>query len=123
MLRRWLLLSVAMWLAAFIVPGFRVHGLWNTVVVAALFGILNTLVGWFITAVLFVGTLGLPWLLGLRFLVLWVSNTVVLELTASLSSRVHIGSFGSALAASAFISLIGVVLESALGNDESARSR
>lgn len=111
MIHRWLLLSVAMWLTTFVVPGFSIRGVWNTVVVAALFGILNTFIGWFIVALLTVGTLGVPWLLGLQFLVYWVSNTILLEITASISSRVHIRSFGTALAASAFISLIGVVLE------------
>src|SRR5262249_49508018 len=42
----WAILSLAFWITSKIVPGFRVAGLWDAVLVAAIFGIVDMLFGW-----------------------------------------------------------------------------
>jgi putative membrane protein len=75
------------------------------VVVAAIFGILNFLLGWLLFAVLVVGTLGLGLLLS--FLLHWVVNAILLKITDAFTSRLDIRSFGTALIAALVMSLLG----------------
>jgi uncharacterized membrane protein YvlD (DUF360 family) len=105
MLRTWLIFSLAVWLTTFVVPQFKVRGFWDAMVVSAIFGVLNVLVGWLISLVFIVGTLGVGFFL--MFLTTWFTNAVVLEMTEAVTDRVKIGNFGSALAAGALISIFG----------------
>jgi putative membrane protein len=43
----WLILSFAVWVTAAVLPGFHIKSFGSTIVVAAVFGILNLLIGWF----------------------------------------------------------------------------
>jgi len=52
MLLSWLVLSIAVWITAGILPGFSVNGFGGALRAAAIFGILNWLLGWFIFVVL-----------------------------------------------------------------------
>lgn len=109
MLRAWLILSVAMWIATKVVPGFRVKGFWDAIVVSAVFGIINALIGWLIAVGVVIGTLGLALLV--KFVIRWFVNAVVLELTKRVTSRVRIDSFSTSLVASAVIGLVGMAIE------------
>ena len=42
----WLVLSLAFWFTARLLPGFHVRSFGSAVFVAAVFGIINTLLGW-----------------------------------------------------------------------------
>jgi putative membrane protein len=104
-LASWLILSVAVWITAAILPGFKVNGFWGAIKVAALFGLLNWLLGWFIFTVIAVASLGIGLLLA--FLTRWLVSAILLKLTDALSSSLSIASFGRAF--------IGALLMSALG--------
>lgn len=91
----WLVLSLAFWITAVILPGFRVRGLGNTLIVAALFGVLNFLLGWFFYTVLAIGTLGLALLLS--FITRWIVNAIILKIVDAVSDRLTIDGFGTAL--------------------------
>jgi putative membrane protein len=103
MIKAWLILSVAMWVTTLLLPTFKIRGFGSAIVVAAVFGILNVLVGWLISLVFIVGTLGLGLLL--TFVTHWVTNAVLLQLTQAVTDRVRIQGFGTALGASAIISV------------------
>jgi len=108
----WLILSVAVWLTAAILPGFEVRGFWGAVKVAAVFGLLNWLIGWFIFFVIGVGTLGLGFLLA--FLTRWLVSAILLKVTDALSSSLKIASFGRAFLGALLMSGIGTLGEFAL---------
>jgi len=95
LLVHWLIFAVAVLLAAAIVPGVRVSGFGSALVAAALFGILNWLLGRLIFVGLGVATLGLGFLLA--FLTRWVVDAIVLKLTAALTDRIAIRGFAPAL--------------------------
>lgn len=105
LLASWLILSLAFWFTAKLLPGFHVSGFWGAIKVAALFGILNWLLGWFIFAVLGIATLGLGFVFA--FITRWIVSAIVLKLTDALSSSLSIVSMGRAL--------LGALLMSALG--------
>ena len=101
----WLVLSVAVWLTARLVPGFEVRGgAAGAIVVGALFGVLHWALGWLFFAVLVVGTLGLGYLLA--FLTRWVVSAILLKLVDALTDKLTIRTWGTALVGAAVMSLL-----------------
>lgn len=109
LLLSWLILAFAVWLTAAVLPGFHVKGFGSALLVAAVFGVLNFLLGWLLFAVFTVITLGIAWLLA--FITRWIIDAIVLKLTDSLTDHLSIDSFGWALGGALMMSLIGTVGE------------
>ena len=109
MLLSWLIFSISVWVTAGILPGFRVNGFGGAVRVAAIFGILNWLLGWLIFVALGIATLGIGFLLA--FLTRWIVMALLLKLTDALSSSFKIDSFGTAVVGALLISGIGTLAE------------
>jgi putative membrane protein len=106
-LLEWLVLSFAFWLTSRIVPGFRVAGMWDAIVVAAIFGVVNFFLGAFLYYAIGIATLGIGLLLSL--LTHWFVNAVLLKITDALTRRLDVQSFGSALVAALVISVLGKI--------------
>jgi putative membrane protein len=111
MLLSWLILSLAVWLTARFLPGFRVQGFGDAVIVAAIFGLLNLFLGWLFFGIIGIATLGIGFLLA--FLTRWIVNAILLKLTDALTSRLSIRDFGVALVASLLMSGLGTLGEAA----------
>jgi putative membrane protein len=109
LLLSWLVLSLAVWITAVVLPGFHVKSFGSALLVAAVFGILNFLLGWLIFAVLTVATLGIAWLLS--FITRWIINAILLKVTDALTDRLTIDSFGWALAGALMMSVLGTAGE------------
>jgi putative membrane protein len=108
----WLVLSVVMLLTAAILPGFRIRGFGGAIIVAALFGLLNVLIGWLLFVVIGIGTLGLGFLLA--FVTRWIVDAILLKAVDGLSKSLQIDSFGWALAGAAIIAALGVLADWAM---------
>ena len=108
----WFVLSLAFWLTARLLPGFHVKSFGSAVFVSAVFGIINTLLGWLFFGLLTIATLGLAYLLS--FVTRWFINAIFLSLTAKLTSGLKIDGFRWSLAGSLAISLIAAVIDWAL---------
>ncbi len=77
-LLRWLLMAVAFWITSKVVPGIRIRSFGSAVAVAAVYGILNALLGkalWFLTLPLAVISLGLV----VNAMLLWITDKLVEE--------------------------------------------
>ena len=109
LLLSWLILSVAVWVTDAVLPGFHVKSIGSAVLVAAIFGILNFLLGWLLFAVFTIVTLGIAWLLA--FVTRWIINAILLVLTDKLTDHLKIDSFGWALGGALMMSAIGTVGE------------
>ena len=105
----WLILSLAMWITAAILPGFHVKSPKSALLVAAIFGVLNFLLSWVLFAIFTVATLGIAWLLA--FITRWIINAILLVITDKLTDHLKIDSFGWALAGALVMSLIGTLGE------------
>src|SRR5262245_26191901 len=103
----WLVMSAAFWLTAQIVPGFKVQGFGGAVVVAAVFGIINWLIGWLLFVVIGVASLGIGFLLA--FLTRWLVNAILLKLTDAVSSNLTIRDFPTALLGALVLSLLSTL--------------
>jgi putative membrane protein len=101
---RWLTTALGIGVAAQVLPGIQVDGLWPTVVAALLLGLVNAT----LRPILFLLTLPLTVLtLGLFALVV---NGAMLALVASVVKGVHVAGFGSAILGAVIISLVGSLL-------------
>lgn len=108
----WLVLTLVMLLTAAILPGFRIRGLGGAIIVAALFGVLNVLIGWLLFFVIGIGTLGLGFLLA--FVTRWIVDAILLKAVDGLSKSLEIDGFGWALAGSAVIAALGILADWAM---------
>ena len=104
----WLILTVAVWATAAVLPGFHVKDFKGALIVSAIFGLLNFLLGWLLFLVFTVATLGLAWLLA--FITRWLINALLLKLTDRLTDHLKIDSFGWALGGAFVISVVATVL-------------
>lgn len=109
MLISWLVLSLSIWLTAVILPGFRVTGLGGAIIVAAIFGVLNWLLGRLLFTMIGFGTLGVGFLLA--FITRWVVNTLLLKLTDALSKSLEIRGWGTAFVGALLMSAFGTAAE------------
>jgi putative membrane protein len=105
LLLQWLILSLAFWLTAKVVPGFHVRSLGDAIVVAAIFGVVNFLLGTLLYYVLGIATLGIGFLLSL--LTHWIVNAILLKITDGLTRRLEVRGFGTALIAALVMSVLG----------------
>src|SRR5262245_21306970 len=101
----WLILTVAVWVTAAVLPGMHVKSFGSAFLVSALFGVLNFFLGWLFFAVFTVATLGIAWLLA--FITRWIINAIILKITDAMTDRLTVDSFGWALAGALMMSAIG----------------
>ena len=113
LLLSWVVLSLAVWATAELLPGFKVKSLGSAFGVAAIYGILNVLVGWLLWSVFAIATLGLA--LVLAFVTRWIVNAILLTITDSISDALEIDSFGWAIAGARVMSVIGTAGEWLVG--------
>jgi putative membrane protein len=105
----WLVLTLAVWLTAVVLPGFHVKSFGSAILVAAIFGVLNFLLGWLFFVVFTIATLGIAWLLA--FITRWIINAILLKITDAVTDRLTIDSFGWALGGALMMSVIGTLGE------------
>lgn len=107
LLLNWLILSFAVWLTAAMLPGFHIKNFKSALLVAALFGVLNFLLGWLIFTVFTVFTLGIAWLLA--FITRWIIDAIILKLTDKMTDHLTIDSFGWALVGALIMAMVGTL--------------
>jgi putative membrane protein len=109
LLLSWLIMTFAVWVTAMALPGFHVKSNTSALIVAAILGILNFLLGWLIFAVLTIATLGIAYLLA--FITRWIINALLLKLTDSLTDHLTIDGFKWALIGALMISVVSTLGE------------
>ena len=107
----WLILALAVWLTAAILPGFKVNGFWGAIKAAAVFGTLNWLLGSLIFVVLGVATLGIGFLLA--FITRWIVMAIILSLSDKISDSLKIKNFSTALIGALLMTVVGSLVERA----------
>ncbi len=100
-----LLMSVAVFIVATIMPTIRIKSFGTAIVVAVVYSVINFLVGWFLVF------LSLPAIFITFGLFIFVVNAALLWITDKIVEDFEISGFGSTLAAAFLISLINSVLK------------
>ena len=101
---RWFVLTIAVWIAAVIVPGIAYDGRKSLLVAALVLGILNTVVRPILRL------LSLPFIILSFGLFLLVINALLLKLTAWLVPGFQVAGFWPAVGASVVISIVSMFL-------------
>ena len=109
MLLKWLLSAAALLFVASIYSGVEVRSFSSALIAAAVIGLFNTIV----RPILVVLTL--PVTVVTLGLFLFVINALMFWAAAGVLGGFHVSGFGAALLGSLLYSLIGVVIDSALG--------
>jgi putative membrane protein len=105
----WLILSLAVWLTAVVLPGFHLKSARSALLVSAIFGVLNFFLGWLFFAVFAIATLGLAWVFA--FLTRLLINAIMLVITDKLTDHLKIDGFGWALAGALMMSAVGTIAQ------------
>ena len=105
----WLILSVAVYVTALVLPGFKISSFGGALWVALLLGALQWLVGWLLFVVIGIGTLGLGFVFA--FITRWLVMAILLKLVDVMSKSLKIRSFGIAFVGALFMSALGTVGE------------
>jgi putative membrane protein len=116
---RWLMLALAVWIAAELIPGIHLEGLGDTLAVAAVLGLLNLYVKpalVFLSCPLTVVTLGL-FLIVVNAFLLWLTDV----LGSAIGIDFELDDVWSAILGAIIISLVGVVLGLFIDPDQLAR--
>jgi putative membrane protein len=109
----WIALTVGMFVASKLLDGFQIKGgVGSHLVVSAVFGVLGALIGWALSFVIVVGTLGLATLV--PFLVRLLVMTILLLVTNRLTSRLSVKNFRTAFVAALIVAVVGAVTEQVL---------
>ncbi|MGD8860473.1 MAG: phage holin family protein [Myxococcales bacterium] len=109
----WLVSSAAIWITAEVLPGFTVKGFKGALIVSAVLGLLQALLGWVLFVAIGIGTLGLGFLLG--FVTRLVVMALLLVLTDKLASSLKIRDFTTALLGALVITLLTSAARYVLG--------
>ena len=99
---RWLILTLAVWMAAYVVPGITYDHWQNLLVAALVLGILNA----FVKPIILLISLPLIFVTFGFFLVL--INALLLKATAWLVPGLHVASFWSALGGSLVVIIVSL---------------
>ncbi len=99
-----LLLSVAIFIVAKIMPSIYIKSFWTAIVVALVYSIINFLTGWFLIL------LTLPFIIITFGLFKFVINAFLLWITDKLIEDFKIDSFGSTLIAAFLITITDSIL-------------
>lgn len=100
----WVIVTLAILAAAYIVPGVRVANVKSAIIAAAILGVLNVLVKPIITFLLF------PFIWITLGLLLFVINAFMFWLVAQLMDDFEVDSFGSALLGSLVVSIVSYIV-------------
>lgn len=109
MLISWLFLSVAVYVTALVLPGFHIKKPLSVVLIAAIFGVLNFLLGWFFFTVFTIATLGLAYLLA--FITRWIIDAIILTIADKLTDHLTIDGFKWALGGALMMAALGTGLQ------------
>jgi len=109
LLLSWLILSLAVWVTAAVLPGFHVKNFGSALLIAAIFGVLNYVLGLVLFWIIGIATLGIG--LILSFITRWIVDAILLKLTDRLTDHLTIDSFWWALGGALMMSAIGTVGE------------
>jgi uncharacterized membrane protein YvlD (DUF360 family) len=114
----WVVMGIALMVAAGVLPGVSIDGFWGALVVAAIVAALNAVIPPIIAA------LRLPLTLVLGFLLVLVADAAILRLADDLTNgALSVDSFGWALLAALVVAAVSVVLAVVLGSDDTYSPR
>lgn len=98
-------------LAAKAMPKVHVKNFTTALIVALLIGLVSFLIGWLLTFVLHVATLGLLYLLGLSFIIRVIVYAIVIEIVDQIMDGFSTDGFMPSLWLAIILSIVGAIVD------------
>jgi putative membrane protein len=106
--------AVLVLLAAYITPGIQIRSFGAALWISFLIAILDPTIGWILTGLLHIATLGLFWLLGLGFILRFIAFVIVIRIIEGLVGGFKTEGFGNALAFAIVLAVLGTIVHHVL---------
>jgi len=102
--------AVLVLMAAYITPGIKIKSFGTALWISFLIAILDPTLGWLLTGILHLATLGVFWLLGIGFILRFIAYVIVIRIIEALVSGFKTGGFGDALAFAIVLAVLGTLV-------------
>lgn len=106
--------AVVLLVAAKVMSSVQVRSFSTALLTALGIGVLSFLIGWLLTLILNVATLGLFYFVGLGFITRVIANAVVIEIVDQMSSGFNTKGFTPSLILAVIIALVGSIVDALL---------
>ena len=106
--------AVVVLLAAYITPGIKIKSFGTAVWISLLIAIFNPTIGWLLTGLLHVATLGIFWFFGLGFILRFLAFVIVIRIIEALVSGFQTRGFGNAMAFALVLAILGTIMHQLL---------
>ena len=109
-----LLNAVLVLLAAYITPGIKVSSFGTALWISFLVAILNPTIGWILTGLLHVATLGIFWIMGMGFILRFIAFVFVLRIVEALTGGFNTRNFSNLMAFAIVLAILGTLVHHVL---------
>lgn len=106
--------AAVLYYAAKLMKNVYVRSFSTAILVALIIGVISFLIGWLITFVLNLATLGLFYFLGLGIITRTIANAIVIEIADKLSSGFNTKGFLPSLWLAIIIAIVGSIVDAIL---------
>ncbi len=103
--------SVVLLIATKIFPKVELKGFTTAIIVALMIGVLSFFLGWILTVILNIATLGIFYFLGIGFITRTIAYAIIIELADKLSSDFKTHGFLPSLWLAILLALVGAVVD------------
>ena len=102
--------AVLVLLAAYITPGIKINSFGTALWISFLIAILDPTLGWILTGLLHIATLGIFWLLGMGFIIRFVAYIFVLRIIEALVRGFTSRGFWNVMAFAIVLAVLGTIV-------------
>jgi putative membrane protein len=106
--------ALVLLVAAKMMSSVQVRNFTTAIIVALVIGVLSFLIGWLLTLILNVATLGVFYFTGLGFITRIIANAIVIEIADQMSSGFNTKGFTPSLILAVIIALVGSIVDAFL---------
>lgn len=103
--------ALVLLVAAKLMTSVEVRNFTTAIIVAIVVGILSFLIGWLLTLILNVATIGIFYFTGLGFVTRIIANAIIIEITDQLSSGFKTRGFMPSLILAVIIAFVGSLVD------------
>lgn len=103
--------AIVLLVAAKMMTTVEIRNFSTAVIVAIVIGILSFLIGWLLTFILNVATVGIFYFTGLGFITRIIANAIIIEITDKMSSGFKTRGFKASLILAVIIAFIGSLVD------------
>lgn len=106
--------ALVLLVAAKLMSSVEMRNFGTAVIVALVVGVLSFLIGWLLTLILNIATLGIFYFTGLGFIIRIIVNAIIIEIADQMSSGFNTKGFTPSLILAVIIAIVGSVVDAFL---------